>query len=762
MITLRLDKKGGINRGDINMIETDNKSDVYIIQLYKGEEVYNLTGKTVELSILEKKRGYGDTFNLPIYEATTGKIKLEVLEGMTKTDGLFYFQITVKDSTGLVDNFPIFPVEIKNSLKDDIIGTVVNSPYMQILLDAVAKAEGAVDIVNDIKTDYDTAKTNLQADYTQTKTALQKDYDTTKTSLQTDYVDIKNNIQSDYNATKTNIQNDYNSLRKVIMDENASAELQGQINDINSQLDNITPIVAEASMKSNEAISKSSDAIGKANNPIETILSSGQKIPYALWDDEAKEAIAGTTNITTNAGYDKNRGVDYPLKALTRDGKLSSSSEKIKNGILDIKINGAKKGKYYRLEWLGNGVELAGGNRLDILLSEYDKELYSSSSSSNKRDLITLNDGLGLNKSGDTTGVITRRYTSLHDNISIEVTYDGDVIGSYTSLNQELGSGYSFIIDESCYSYADQIYPIVCKKNGDVIEIAWKYNNNQDIRISFEKFGSNNLLQLANVFLIPSTNPYVNTDFDIVPTKTLINKLTDSLSPYMAKAINNADGDKISKGEYEFVGGCHGYNNGATDSIPTARMIEYKIRIDGRDISENGIYGGNKIDIIVINRIQGNNTKKSDGTGREIIEESINYTVTQGKIDVKNEIKALEDIKIYRNYGLQCYVNRWKTNGKIYFVNGVDFLEKDLNSSANAGVKSDGSNCRKMILSDGNDKLIVSLKNEGLGYKRYINESDKTAFWSNDKLYFHLINTYLTIPANGKLFYSGSWEFISE
>lgn len=260
MITLRLDKKGGINRGDINMIETDNKSDVYIIQLYKGEEVYNLTGKTVELSILEKKRGYGDTFNLPIYEATTGKIKLEVLEGMTKTDGLFYFQITVKDSTGLVDNFPIFPVEIKNSLKDDIIGTVVNSPYMQILLDAVAKAEGAVDIVNDIKTDYDTAKTNLQADYTQTKTALQKDYDTTKTSLQTDYVAIKNNIQSDYNATKTNIQSDYNSLKRVIIDENASANLQEQINKTTEQLDNITK-------KVNKEYDFIVDGGGKPNDP---------------------------------------------------------------------------------------------------------------------------------------------------------------------------------------------------------------------------------------------------------------------------------------------------------------------------------------------------------------------------------------------------------------------------------------------------------------------------------------------------------------
>lgn len=506
----------------------------------------------------------------------------------------------------------------------------------------------------------------------------------------------------------------------------------------------------------------SSDALAKADNPIGAISSKGQKIPYSMLDEKTIQAISGTTTISVNAGYEKNRGVDFPLKSATRDGVISPSSDKIKNGILNIKVNGAKIGKYYRLEWLGNGVDIGGGTRFDILLSEYDKASYIGSSATNKRDLIILNDGLGLNQAGGTTGIITRRYDSLRDNIGIEITYDGDVIGTYLGINQSGGAGYSFIIDESCYYYQNQLYPLVCKKNNDVIQLAYKYNKDNDLRISFEKFGSNNLLQIAYVQIISSSNPTVNPNFNINPSKTLVNKITDSISPYMLKSVNNADGDKVSTSEYDFVGGCHGYNNGANDTIATARMIFYKIRVDGKDISENGIYGANKIDIIVTNRIQGNNTKKADGTGREILEEKIIYTITQGKISVINEIKALEDVKIYRNYGLQCYVLNWKTNGKVYFVDGVDFLEKPLDSNAHAGTKGENSNCRKICLTDGSDKLIMSLDLNGLGYKRYINDIDKTAFWSNDKLYFHLINNYITIPLNGKIFYSGSWEFISE
>ena len=69
MIILRLDKNGGINKGDIKAFEHDNKSETYTIQLYKNNEVYDLTNKTVELTIVEKKRKYGDMVTLPIEAA---------------------------------------------------------------------------------------------------------------------------------------------------------------------------------------------------------------------------------------------------------------------------------------------------------------------------------------------------------------------------------------------------------------------------------------------------------------------------------------------------------------------------------------------------------------------------------------------------------------------------------------------------------------------------------------------------------------------
>ena len=92
MIILRLDKNGGINKGDIKAFEHDNKSETYIIQLYKNNEVYDLTNKTVELTIVEKKRKYGDMVTLPVESATEGKVKLEIVTALTKQDGTYDFK----------------------------------------------------------------------------------------------------------------------------------------------------------------------------------------------------------------------------------------------------------------------------------------------------------------------------------------------------------------------------------------------------------------------------------------------------------------------------------------------------------------------------------------------------------------------------------------------------------------------------------------------------------------------------------------------
>lgn len=137
MITLRLDKNGGINKGDIKAFEHDNKSEVYIIQLYKNGAIYDLTNKSIELTMVERKRKIGDMVSLPIYEATEGKVKLEVVSDITKQDGIYDFKLTVKDTTGLIETFPSFQVKIENDITDSITGEIIQDPNFTILTEGL-------------------------------------------------------------------------------------------------------------------------------------------------------------------------------------------------------------------------------------------------------------------------------------------------------------------------------------------------------------------------------------------------------------------------------------------------------------------------------------------------------------------------------------------------------------------------------------------------------------------------------------------------
>lgn len=149
MITLRLDKNGGINKGDIKAFEHDNKSDTYIIQLYKEGQPYDLSNKTVELTILERKRKIGDIITLPIYDIAEGKVKLEIVSDITKQEGLYDFKLTVKDTTGLIETFPNFQVDIKKDITDDITGEIIQDPNFSIIEEGLKGLE-----------EYNTYKTN--------------------------------------------------------------------------------------------------------------------------------------------------------------------------------------------------------------------------------------------------------------------------------------------------------------------------------------------------------------------------------------------------------------------------------------------------------------------------------------------------------------------------------------------------------------------------------------------------------------------------
>lgn len=544
-------------------------------------------------------------------------------------------------------------------------------------------------------------------------------------------------------------------LEQEFMD--VEAKYAGELSKTNAQLSDMTPKVLES-------IEKSNDALAKANNPLGSLQNNGLKIPHSMLDDETIKAITGTTTITTNAGYEKNKGVDYPLKQVTRNGIISQTDEKIKNGILDIKVLGAKYDKYYRLEWLGNGVELLGENRYDVLLSEYDKETYNSNSVSN--DLITLNDNLGLNNGYVDGNIVTKTFTSPRENVSIQITYDSNIIGDSMALNNELGSGYSFVIDESCYVMSqDEILQktpsMYLKKDGDHLVFSWKYSSSKDIHVHINRFSANKLMLIGKIAFVENSNQFVSKDFSKIEEE-FTPELTDWISPYIMKAINNPDGDKMDS-EYEFVGGCHNYNNGADEaSSATARLVNYQLIVDGKIVTNDGIYGCDKVELKCVNRVQGNNTKKVDGRGREILEENVTYEVTYGSILVSNRMTALEEIVIDRNYGLQAYLWGFAlNNGKMLYVDGVGYNKYDITSSNshNSGGKNNGDLCQKVIITSENDVMEVNLHKVGLGNKREINDTDHLAFYTNNKVYFHLINKYLTLSTGNSLFYEGYYKF---
>ena len=70
----------------------------------------------------------------------------------------------------------------------------------------------------------------------------------------------------------------------------------------------------------------------------------------------------------------------------------------------------------------------------------------------------------------------------------------------------------------------------------------------------------------------------------------------------------------------EFTGGNHDYLNGSGGSA-TGRTESVTLKVNGKEV--DGDYEGyaDEIDIYWTNYIQANNTKKEDGSGREVLKE---------------------------------------------------------------------------------------------------------------------------------------------
>lgn len=169
-----------------------------------------------------------------------------------------------------------------------------------------------------------------------------------------------------------------------------------------------------------------------------------------------------------NQGFDflyKSRGsksnfdVIYPLRRITRDGKVSNENNVINQAILDIKVLNARKGKYYRVEWIGNGTTAFGSPNYDVLISEYDAATYATNSAASKKDIIKLNEG---GSQVPSNGIFTQNLKAPRENIQFAITIDYSVLGTtIKSYPMNAGDivglpsdyGYTHIIDPACYVY---------------------------------------------------------------------------------------------------------------------------------------------------------------------------------------------------------------------------------------------------------------------------------------------------------------------
>ncbi|ENZ7246188.1 hypothetical protein EJW94_RS11880 [Enterococcus hirae] len=184
----------------------------------------------------------------------------------------------------------------------------------------------------------------------------------------------------------------------------------------------------------------------------------------------------------------------------------------------------------------------------------------------------------------------------------------------------------------------------------DTLEILSKYATNKDLKRTLKRMSANNTVQLGNFYLIKNTDETVGNDFGD-DSDVLYSQYTDMLGPWGGlRAVNNIDGDQPGAGGY--TGGWHAYDN-ANSGTPTARTASIEFYLDDIKVTGNQQRYCKKAKAVVINYIQGLNTKKSDGSGREILKETVYYEFTQDCINVTVEAEALEDITIEEYYFLQ-------------------------------------------------------------------------------------------------------------
>ncbi|MEF7001043.1 hypothetical protein U9Z78_22500 [Escherichia coli] len=234
----------------------------------------------------------------------------------------------------------------------------------------------------------------------------------------------------------------------------------------------------------------------------------------------------------------------------------------------------------------------------------------------------------------------------------------------------------------------------------EIVRVQYVYTPNEDRVIELSRVGLNKLFSFSKLYKIYSVQDAIYQSGKMNNLSTVQVFDTDIIGPIMVSAENNENGDDPIAA---FTGGWHGFNRDQSGS-PTARHISLQVWVDGKIVKDTFKGYANDLVIETTSNIQGFNTKKKDGSGREIIQQKVKMTFNEGRVDVQIKMIPLEKVRIHTYYGLQTALSQLYANSSIRYESGDSPEWKDTSSGPNdSGPKGKYPNVNSM----GNDSNLL-------------------------------------------------------
>ena len=290
--------------------------------------------------------------------------------------------------------------------------------------------------------------------------------------------------------------------------------------------------------------------------------------------------------------------------------------------------------------------------------------------------------------------------------------------------------------------------PLYVRVADEVLEVIYKYGN-QYMLTRLGKKGVNQIFDFRQFYKVDSP-----TEFNY--SNLFYNNSSDWFGPHRIKAVANVDGDNVV--DSHFVGGNHGYDNSGTiaGNTATGRTASLNYFIDGDQVTNFEGYT-DKLEIRWENLIQAINTKKADGSGREVLKEQYHMTFDGESWKVRNDITPLEDLTSLQYYGLQMQFGAW--DNKFRFIGGGNRSLNNAGTAMNSGSKS--TTAMQLYNSIGDTAEFGVYRYFDIGDGE-LNASSYNALTTATKLYTLLISGEQPLAKDSIYSFEGYYKFYKQ